>query len=142
MLKRLALGLLTAWAAAGFLHELNDAAAGYDDRAGASGLASWRVGGPETVALSRCVGEARKAIPPGSTVAFLSPEDGGDFWRWRWAAYLLPEDDVISVGHPRAGELAQYAVACRTEIQNPRAVPIRRLPDGWLYEVKPEGTRP
>ncbi|HEY0510760.1 MAG TPA: hypothetical protein VGH73_02570 [Thermoanaerobaculia bacterium] len=143
MLKRLALGLLTAWAAAGFLYEVNAAVAGYDGRADAIGGVPWRLGAPEPVAVERCVGAARETIPPGSAVAFTSPGDDPDhpdaaFKRWRWAAYLLPEDDVLQASDPSAARLAGYAIACGTAIHDPRVEPIQRLPDGWLYRV----TRP
>lgn len=138
MLKRLALGLLAAWAAAGFLYEVNAAVDGWDGRAQAFGAIPWRFGSPEPTALDRCLRQARKAIPPGSAVAFASPDDAPEaaLRRWRWAAYLLPEDDVLQAGDPAAAQLARYAITFRTEIHDPRVEPVLRLPDGWLYRVK------
>jgi hypothetical protein len=137
MLKRLALGLLVAWAGFGFLQAVNDAVAGYDDRAPQRGPWAFRFGTAETGDLTRCLETARWAMPPGSTVAFTSDDPPEiQFERWRWAAYLLPAYDVIQVGDARAGELAEYAIAYRTKIDHPRAELMRPLPFGWLYRVK------
>jgi hypothetical protein len=138
MLKRLALGLLVAWAAAGFLQEVNQAVAGYDDRAPQRGPWAWRFGTAETEDLTRCLQAAQRLMPAGSTVAFTS-EDPPEiqFARWRWAAYLLPAYDVIPVSDPATGTLARYAIAYRTKIDHPRAELMSILPHGWLYRVKP-----
>jgi hypothetical protein len=139
MLKRLALGLLTAWAAAGFLHEVNEAVAGWDERARqATAPTAWRMGSAATDELARCLREARAAMPAGGAVAFASPDDAPEaqFRRWRWAAYFLPERDVLQAGDPAAARLARYVIACHTEINDPRIEPVRRLSGGWLYRVK------
>jgi hypothetical protein len=137
MLKRLALVLLLAWAAGGFLLEMNGAIAGWDDRERAHGPRAWRLGTHETGDLARCLAEARREIPAGSVVAFASKERASlQFQRWRWAAYLLPEDDVVPAADPAAA-LAAFAVGYRTEIHDPRFVPLRPLPDGWLYRAGP-----
>lgn len=135
--KRLALGLLVAWAALGFLQEMNRAVAGYDGRAQMRGPWAWHFGTPETGDLFPCLASARSSIPPGSAVAFASDEPPEiKFQRWRWAAYLLPEDDVIPAGDPAAAQLATFAITFRTEIHDPRVEPLRQLPNGWLYRVK------
>jgi hypothetical protein len=139
MLKRLALGLLTAWAAAGFLQEVNEAVAGWDGRARkAAAPTAWRMGSAPTDDLSRCLREARKGMPAGGAVAFASPDDAPEaaLRRWRWAAYFLPEHDVLPASDPAAARLAQYVIAYRTEIHDPRVEPVRRLPEGWLYRVE------
>jgi len=138
MLKRLALGLLALWAAAGFLYEVNAAVTGWDARDWAFEAVPWRFGSPEPVALGRCLREARRTIPPGSAVAFASADADPALAlaRWRWAAYLLPEDDVLQAGDPAAARVARYAITFRTEIHDPRVEPLRRLPEGWLYRVK------
>jgi hypothetical protein len=139
MLKRLALGLLTAWAAFGFLHEVNEAVAGWDGRArNPAAPWAWRMHTPAIDGLARCLRAAREAMPAGSALAFASPDDAPEaqFRRWRWAAYFLPEYDVLQPGDPNAARIARYVVACRTEIHDPRIEPVQRLPDGWLYRVK------
>jgi hypothetical protein len=136
MLKPLALALLLAWAAGGFLFEVNGAISGWDDRERAHGPQSWRLGTSQTGDLARCLAVARPAIPAGSVVAFASDERPAlRFQRWRWAAYLLPEDDVVPAADPAAA-LATWGVAYRTAIHDPRFVPVRPLPDGWLYQVR------
>jgi hypothetical protein len=142
MLKPLALALLVAWAAGGFLLEVNGAIAGWDERERAHGPLAWRFGTHETGDLARCLAAARPGIPAGSVVAFASAErPARRFQRWRWAAYLLPEDDVVPAADAAAA-LATYGVAFRTEIRDPRFVAVRPLPDGWLYRVQPRVTRP
>jgi hypothetical protein len=137
MLKRLALGLLVAWAGFGFLQAVNDAAAGYDERAPQRGPWAWRFGTAETGDLTHCLATARWAMRPGSVVAFTSDDPPEiRFARWRWAAYLLPDYDVIPVNEPAAAALAEYAIAYQTRIDDPRAVLMRPLPSGWLYRVK------
>jgi len=136
MLKRLILGGLTAWSACAFLAELNQLAVDWDGRKSLTGV--WRFETPETEALGRSLDAARKAIPAGSVVAFAASSDQPEtrFQEWRWTAYLLPECEVVPVSDPAAEGLAQYAIAYRTEIHHPRAEPLLRLPDGWLYRVK------
>ena len=139
MLKRLILALLVAWAATGFLFEVNAALAGYDEReqAAASPLL-WRPGMPEISRLERCLAPARRAIPPGTTaVIFASPDEppGAASIRWRWAAYLMPAHDMVPAD-PVAAQLAGYAIACGAKLKDPRFVPLRDLPGGRLYRVR------
>jgi hypothetical protein len=138
MLKRLVLGALAAWAGCAFLIELNHAAAAWDGREHLTGSDGWRFQAPETEALARSLDVARQAIPPGAVIAFAAPDDppGTGFLAWRWAAYLMPAYEVIPANDPETAEAAQYAMAYRTEIRHPRAEPLLRLPDGWLYRVK------
>ena len=137
MLKRFLLGLLVVWAAAGFLFELNGAVTGYDGREWASARWLLRLGAPEPARLERCLAPARRVIARGSAVAFASPDEprGAAFFRWRWAAYLMPAHDVIQASDPAAARLAQYAIACGTRIEDPRLEWVRDLPEGRLYRV-------
>jgi hypothetical protein len=142
MLKPLALVLLVAWAAGGFLVEVNGALAGWDDRERAHGPQAWRPGTHETGDLARCLAAARRSIPAGSVVAFASDERPAlRFQRWRWAAYLLPEDDVVPAADPAAA-LAAFAVSYKTQLHDPRFVPVRPLPDGWMYRMNPPVRQP
>jgi len=138
MLKRLVLGGLAAWAAAGFLQEVNRAVAGWDGRGREDGGLPWRFGAREPAALALTVEAARPALPPGGAIAFASGDDppGSRLVAWRWAAYLLPERDVLTIDDPAAVQLATAVIAFRTEIRDSRLEPVRRLPDGWLYKVK------
>jgi hypothetical protein len=139
MLRRLILVFFLAWSAFAFLTELEEALAGFDRREVARlDPILWRSGTPQVRILEQCLAEARPLIPPGSVVAFASPPGpgGADFYRWRWAAYLLPEDDVIPLSEPRAGELAQYLIAHRQPVEHPRLELIRALTGCRLYRVK------
>lgn len=139
MLKRLFVGLLAAWAGYAFLIELNRGVSAWDDREHSVGAWGWRFESPETDALIRSLDVARKAIPPGAPIVFTAPDDpqGVEFAAWRWAAYLMPDRDVLSMGDPETPQLAQYAIGYQKEIHHPRAELMQRLPDGWLYRVKP-----
>ena len=138
MLKRFLLGLLVVWAAAGLLAEMSTALSSYDRRAQPTAFPAWRFGAPEPRRLARCLQEARQAMPPGSIVAFASPDvpPGAAFERWRWAAFLLPDYDVVPADDPAALAVAQYAIACDRRPAIPGAEPIRRLPSGRLYRVR------
>lgn len=113
MLKRLTLGLLLAWAGAGFLLEMNGALAGWDGRAERTEPPwLWRPGMPQTAELERCLAVARREIPTGTVVAFSSLDEppGAAFYRWRWAAYLMPAHVVVQDGEP--GTRPQTRIAC------------------------------
>ncbi|HEX9943186.1 MAG TPA: hypothetical protein VGG03_14295 [Thermoanaerobaculia bacterium] len=139
MLKRLLLGLLAAWAAAGFLVEVNRALTGYDGRErSAADPWAWRLGAPQHIALERCLAPARRMIPPHTALMFIAPDvpPGNAPYRWMWAAYLMPQHDVLAAGDPAAAALAQYVIACGTRIEGSWAVPVRDLPGGRLYRVR------
>jgi hypothetical protein len=138
MLKRLVLGLIVAWAGAGFLLEVNRAVTAFDAREQASLRGVWQLGASSPARLERCLAPARRTIAPGSAVAFASPDKppGAAFTRWRWAAYLMPGHDVIQANDPAGEGLAEYAIACGTLIESPRLEPLRDLPGGRLYRVR------
>jgi hypothetical protein len=140
MPKRLVLGLLLAWSAFVFLAELQKALETYDRRSvqhgGHPGL--WQFGTPPVEILQQCLSEAQALIPPGSVVAFTSPgPPDADFFRWRWAAYALPEDDVIQPVTPHASEIAQYLISHRLPIQLPRLELVKALTGCQLFRVNP-----
>ncbi|MES1243346.1 MAG: hypothetical protein ABUT39_17170 [Acidobacteriota bacterium] len=141
MPRRLVLVLFLAWSALAFLVELSDTFAGWDRRESErSDPIRWRFGVRQVGILEQCLAEARREIPPGSVVAFASPPSAdasaaADFYRWRWAAYLMPEYDVLAVSDPKAGELAQYLIAHRQAIDHPRAEKVRQLTGCVLYRV-------
>ncbi|MFL6194464.1 MAG: hypothetical protein ACJ75H_09855 [Thermoanaerobaculia bacterium] len=140
MLKRVGLGLLTAWAAFGFFQEMGKSLAAWDgrERGMGRGPQAWRFGAPEPASLARCLDGFRPLLPAGGAVAFATPDQpaGIRFQRWRWAAYLLPAHDVIPAEDPAAALTARFAIAYRTAIDDPRVEPLRRLPECQLYRVK------
>lgn len=139
MPRRLILVFFLAWSAFAFLAELQGTFAGWDRRESErSDPIRWRFGVRQTGILEKCLAEARREIPPGSVVAFASPQGpaAADFYRWRWAAYFLPEHDVLPVSDPKAGELARYVIAHRQPIDDPRVEVVRPLTGCVLYRVK------
>lgn len=139
MPRRLILALFLAWSALAFLVELSDTFTSFDRRQSErADPIRWRFGVRQVETLERCLAEARREMPPGSVVAFASPSGpaAAEFYRWRWAAYLLPEYDVLAITDPKAGELAQYLIAHRQAIDLPRAERMRQLTGCVLYRVK------
>jgi hypothetical protein len=139
MPRRLLLGLLLAWSATAFLVELQEAIEIYDRRTVyRSDPVRWRFGTAPVEVLEKCMTEAGEIIPPGSVVIFTSPgPEASDFYRWRWAAYFLPEVDLIRPSYAGAGRIAQYLISHRVPIQHPRAELVKPLTGCRLYSVKP-----
>ncbi|HEX3130301.1 MAG TPA: hypothetical protein VH394_23395 [Thermoanaerobaculia bacterium] len=140
--RRLILALFLAWSALAFLVELSDTFTAFDRReTERADPIRWRFGVKQVEVLEQCLAEARQEIPPGSVVAFASPPSAdtaaaAEFYRWRWAAYLLPEDDVLAISDPKAGELARYLIAHRQPIDLPRAEKVRQLTGCVLYRIR------
>ena len=63
----------------------------------------WHFGTPQTDWLARCLAAADAAAEPGSRIVLLARKE--DFFRGRWAAYLLPAHDVFT----DRGQLAPQA---------------------------------
>lgn len=139
MLRKLILGFALAWAGVAFLQEVNGAVRSFDAReTRAAGPMYWRFGIPQMTGFARCVAAAHREIPAGSVVAFASRPgpDAADFFRWRWAAYLLPEMHVVPLSDAEASRMADYLLTFRLESDDPRFEPLRRLPGGWLYRAR------
>jgi len=142
-MRKLLLGLALAWAGLAALREIDAAVTGYDLREQRpSAPFGWRAGTPAEVDLERFLAAARPLLPPGSAVAFASPDSSGNdaLFRYRWAAYLLPEVDLLPTGSPAAAA-ASYALSFRMQLPPTRFVPLARLPGGWAYRVRPAGAR-
>jgi hypothetical protein len=139
ILRRLVLGFLLVWSAFVFLVHLQKALTDYDRRSVfLSDPVQWRFGMPQIDVLQRCFAEARPLIPPGSEVVFTSPKaEQADFYRWRWAAYALPEHDVIQPETGGAAEMAEYLISHRVPIRLPRAKLVKRLTGCQLFRVDP-----
>ncbi|HEX5761448.1 MAG TPA: hypothetical protein VF121_19860 [Thermoanaerobaculia bacterium] len=139
-LRSAVLGLLVAGAALGFLRSLEDALAGYDARRARTGPPLvWHFGMAPVAALERCVAAARPHLPPGSVVAFAGPPEprGDGFLRWRWAAYFLPERDVVRWRGAAGPGPATHVLACRRDLAgDSRLAAVARLPAGRLYRVR------
>ena len=145
MIRKLLLSLALAWTAFALLAEVQRAATGYDLRQRFHPSAiSWRFGIPQVERLELCVNAARPLLPAGGRVAFASRPDGDAFFRHRWAAYLLPEIDLLP-WDDLAGKSAPLLLSYSYRIDDdPRLTLLRRLPAGFLSQVKdpvksPEG---
>jgi hypothetical protein len=142
VIRKLLVGLVLLWVGYAALRELNAAVAGYDlrDRRPAGPL-QWRAGMPPVDDLARFAAGARPLLPAGSRVAFASARstsgNAGDdaFFRYRWAAYFLPELDLVKAGSAASGE-ATYALSFRTPLPAARFQPIAKLHGGWVYRVR------
>jgi hypothetical protein len=139
VIRKLLLGLALAWAAYALLAEVQGAATAYDLRQRSHPSAiGWHFGIPQVERLKLCMDAARPLLPVGSRVAFASRPDGDAFFRHRWAAYLLPEVDLIPWDDP-AGKNAPLLLSYSYRIDDDPRLKLReRLPAGFLYTVAPQ----
>lgn len=81
-----------AWAGACLVREAAAAVAGWDDRQSDAVPCNWRFGMAPVARFERSLTQAREWLPRDSVVLFSSPAGacGAEFYRWRWAAYLMP----------------------------------------------------
>lgn len=142
MTRKILLGLLLggalAWTGFALLAEMAGAVAGYDLRERLQpGAMGWRFGIPQVTRLERCLAAARPLLPPGARVAFVSPPAPADelFFRHRWAAYLLPEVDLLPREDP-AGPGAPFVLSYSYRLNDPHLRLLRRLPGGFLYQYQ------
>lgn len=138
-LKRWFLAAAVAWAAVGFLRELHGSLTRYDlrnDRPTSPAL--WHLGTRAPARLQACLAEVERRIPKRATVSILSPPGPAqaEFYRWRWAAYLLPRHDVIEEGS-RGATRTDYLVAFQRVTESPELTPIFATTGCRLYEVTP-----
>ncbi|HXO21954.1 MAG TPA: hypothetical protein VOA87_18725, partial [Thermoanaerobaculia bacterium] len=100
------------------------------------GPVSWRAGMPQVESLASFLAAARPLLPAGSAVVFASPPHPESPFRYRWAAYLYPEVELIPLSDPQAGSRGRYLLAYRTQIDHPRLELLRWLPGGRLYRIR------
>jgi hypothetical protein len=140
MPRKLILGLALAWGIFSLLREVGHALAGLDSRAAFRGdVAYWQLGTPPVERLDRCLDLVRRHVPPGHVVAFASSADAGpdaEFFRWRWAAYLLPRHDLAPLQGPDTERLAEYLLAYDRPLAIPRLLPLAGGDGCRLYWVQ------
>jgi hypothetical protein len=135
MARKLIVSLVLLWTLAACGHEawLAWRARG---RTGRVPPALWRLPTRPVEHLRACAEAVRGRLPPRSRVAFLSrPPTEDQFYRWRWAAYLLPEMEVLALTDAGIPETARYVVAYRRGFEDARARPLAEFPGCTLYEV-------
>lgn len=143
MLRKAIPGLLLLWCVLSFSVETRKALEGWDRRSlSATGPSTWRLGNPQLERLTACLDDVRHRVPAGSVVAFASPdsqdaEQRSAFFRARWAAYLLPEHEVLSIEDPAAPREAEYAIDYRAGLNLPRLELVARLRGCRLFKVRP-----
>lgn len=142
-MRKAVLALLLLWSVAAFLVEVNDALERYDhqvlDHAHPAG---WRFDMPPARELESCLAEIGKRTPAGSMILILGPENddqGAQFFRWRWASYLLPTHHIVTLNNPQVVQRAQYLLAYGgREARHPRLGPGQALrKDCVLHGVRP-----
>ena len=139
MLKRCLLGLLVLWAGVSLLAEARRALTSWDARSQwETRPDDWRLGSPPVARLEACLDGTRRLMPGGSKVVIVSgqPPERAIFYT-RWAAYLMPAQNVFSPGEGTA----RYVVSWQQPLAGPglgRVQLVRQLPGCFLYEA----TRP
>lgn len=144
MLRKAIPGLLLLWCVLSFFAEMGKALGAWDRREQqARGPRAWRYGNPQLERLITCLDDVRGRIPPGSVVAFASPAGTGTegaernaFFRSRWAAYLLPEHEILSIDDPSAPLLAEYAIDYRAGLDLPELELVAQLRGCRLLKVR------
>jgi hypothetical protein len=141
-MRKLILGFALAWGVLALLRETGHALAEVDARErNREPVPYWHLGTPQVADLDRCLALVRQRVPPGKVVVFASPPDetAGDqteFFRWRWAAYLLPRHEVAPLSGPDTGRLAEYLITYQRDFENPRLEAMAELPGCRLYKVR------
>jgi len=142
MLRKAIPGLLLLWCGLSFFAEMGKALGEWDWREQAPrGPRAWRFGNPQLERLATCLDDVRQRVPPGSIVAFASaagPEgsERNAFFRARWAAWLLPEHEVLAIDDPSVPLLAEYAIDYRSGLDLPQLELVAQLRGCRLLKVR------
>ena len=92
--RRWLLAALLVWSATGLARAVGKEGASWANRGDyVAGPSWWRLGAPQPERLERCLHTLLPVVPAGSPV--VVGDAAGDLQHWRWAAYLLPERDVL-----------------------------------------------
>lgn len=145
MLRKAIPALLLLWCTLSFAMEMGKALKTWDQRTtSARRPPTWRFGHPQLVSLTECLEDARRRVPPGSYIAFASPSgqdplaERNAFFRTRWAAYLLPEHEILQIEDPSAPRVAEYAIDFRVGLDLPRLELLAELRGCRLFKVRPQ----
>jgi hypothetical protein len=139
MLRQALLGFVLVATTTAFLGEVHRAVTAYDSRESrTAGAIGWQFGIPQVERLQGFLRAARRHLPPGEAVIFASPEDapGQRFFRYRWAAFLLPEVALLPLDDPTGSSRARFLIHYGPRIVHPRLKIVRRLPGGQLYRIR------
>jgi hypothetical protein len=140
-LARLLFGLLLAWAAVALAYETATVRHDWNRRQENVPPCLWRFGMAPVERLGTCLAGVKGLLPRDTLVLFSSPTAGPcdpDFYRWRWAAYLLPDLLVARANDGEALRQASYLITYRRQ---PEPLPgcrldlVRQLDGGRLYRI-------
>lgn len=137
-LRTTILALAVAWAAAGLLYEVNARLSAFDERGFERTIpALWHFGTRPPARLAACLAEVARRVPAGRTVSIYSQPGPGEaeFYRWRWAAYLLPLHDVLVEDATRGATPRDFLVAVQRPIESPELILVFQRPGCGLYRV-------
>ncbi len=125
---RIALALCLAWAGISLAREVQDTAFDLTHQRPNVLPVAWRFGSPPVVRLQRCLAPVESLVPLDTLVIFASPPGplGAEFFRRRWAAYLLPRSNVVALDDLRPPQLASYLITFGG---------LRELPPGLHLEL-------
>jgi hypothetical protein len=141
MPRKVLLGFALAWGVFAFLRETGHTLSDLDSREETQDVvADWRPGTPPVERLDRCLDLVRRRVPAGHVVVFASStgsDNGpdGEFFRWRWAAYLLPQYDVAPLHGADTARLAEYLITFDRPLENPRLETLAEIPGCRLSRV-------
>lgn len=142
MLRKAIPGLLLLWCALSFFAEMGKALGEWDRRTQSPrGPGTWRSGDPQLARLTACLDGVRTLVPKGSVIAFASPkgedpEQRNALFRTRWAAYLLPEHEILPIDDPAASRLAGYVIDYRAGLDLPQLELVARLHGCRLFKIR------
>jgi hypothetical protein len=100
----------------------------------------WQLGSAPVSRLERCLAGVEGLLPRDSVVLFASPDGpvAAPFFRWRWAAYLLPDLNVVAPRDEDGERAAAYAIGYHLEPTPPphSHLDLSRQMDGCrLYRI-------
>lgn len=139
MLHKAIPGLLLLWCVLSFAAEMGKALGEWDQRTTVPrGPHHWRFGHPQVDRLAACLDGVRARVPPGRVIVFASPEEmeRNSFFRTLWAAYFLPEHEILPIDDPSAPHLAEYVIDYRAGLDMPELELLARLHGCRLFKVR------
>lgn len=140
-LARLLALLVVAWTAFALVEETAGALAGWDHRAANAPACGWRFGMAPVERFQRCLAGVEGVVPRDSVVVFLSAPGtcSAQFFRWRWASYLLPDLLLTTPEYQEGRQLATWELVYHTDPEPPPGTTlelVRQLDGGRLYRVR------
>jgi hypothetical protein len=140
LLARLLVGVGLVWGGVALEKETVGLISGWHERQRNAPPAAWRFGSGPVERFCRLMAGAGQLLPADTVVLFVSPpgDQAAEFFRWRWAAYLLPEQNLTTLDFPDGRQLASHEIAFRREGVAPpgtRLELVRQLPLGRVWRV-------